>query len=219
MISWWAGACLFGVCAGPAAGNEVKEGSMFDGTALWLGDTWNLRWGELSLARDGTLTLRTSDGVSQARLELGASAFVDAFATENWLTVVGASADELAIGHRDGPRLDVAGRIPRLDRTGSVGFDAHAVRFHPRGDRDQCVLAWEIGIALVDPREGVVWSFVHDDVDQRMRFMTDETVELSGMQRAFSVELVDGSATVRGVHSRLGVDPEFIAEWQRGIGR
>lgn len=192
---------------------------MTNGTALWKGDTWNPGWGELSLGRDGALSLSTPDGVDETRVELGASAFVDTYATEDWLAAVGASAHELVLGHREGPRLDVAGTIPRLDRTGRAGFDAHAVRFHPRADGGQCVLAWEIGIALIDPGQGVVWSFVHDDVDQRVFAVTDQTVELAGVRRAFSVALADGSATVRVVHSNLDVDPEVMAEWRRGIGR
>lgn len=192
---------------------------MTHGTALWKGDTWNAGWGELSLAHDGALLLTTQVGTAETQLNLGASAFVDTYATDSWVAAVGASGHELAVGHREGPRLDLVGTIPRLDLSGRAGFDAHAVRFHPKEGQNQCVLAWEIGIALVDPSEGVVWSFVHDDVNQRVLAVTDHTAELAGVQRAFSIELADGSATVRVMHNDLDIDPEIMAEWRRSIGR
>lgn len=44
---------------------------MTNGTALWKGDTWNPGWGELSLGRDGVLSLSTPDGVDETRVEQG----------------------------------------------------------------------------------------------------------------------------------------------------
>ena len=191
---------------------------MPNGTALWKDDNWNPGWGQLELAQDGVLTLSTSDGVAFVDLDLGGSAFVDVFATEQWLAAVGHTASELVLGHREGPRVDVAANIPRLEWTGT-GLDAHAVRFHPRPNHDQCVLAWEIGVALIDPGGGVVWSFIHDEVDQRVLSVGEWAVELVGLRRSFSVMLADGAATVETLPENLDVDIETVAEWRRSIGR
>tara|TARA_R110002020_G_scaffold75315_16_gene191798 strand:+ start:5112 stop:5687 length:576 start_codon:yes stop_codon:yes gene_type:complete len=191
---------------------------MPNGTALWKDDDWNPGWGRLAVARNGVLTLTTSDGIASADLNLGGSAFVDVFATEHWLAAVGHAASELVIGHREGPRVDVAANLPRLERTGT-GLDAHAARFHPRPHHDQCVLAWEIGVALIDPWAGVVWSFVHDDVDQRLLSVGECAVELVGLRRSFSVMLADGAATAEALPENSDVDVETVAEWRRSIGR
>ena len=192
---------------------------MVSGTALWKGDTWSTGWGDLSLTTEGVLALSTSEATKEVSLQLGSSAFVDTCATDRWLCAVGASSPEVVIGHRDGPLLDVVAVIPRLQRDGCTGFDRHAVRFHPRADRDQCLLAWEAGVALVDPADGLVWSFVHDDIDQRVRSVTQHSVELVGVRAAFTLSLEDGAATAREQRSTRDVDLETLAQWRREIGR
>lgn len=76
------------------------------------------------------------------------------------------------------------------------------MRFHDRPDHDQCVLAWEIGVALLDPRAGIVWQYVHDDVDQRVVGITAGAIELMGAEKAISVSLGNGAARERPVGHR-----------------
>jgi hypothetical protein len=170
---------------------------MSHGFALWKNDSSDLGWGALTLASDGNLGLRTPDGTADVRLDLSTSPFVDAYAAPRWFCAVGSAASQLVMGHAEGPRVGVIAELERLDRGGRYDSGVHALRFHDRPDHDQCVLAWEIGVALLDPAVGTVWTHVHHDVSQRLVRITSENVELMGERDAISVSLGDGAARQR----------------------
>lgn len=170
---------------------------MGHGTALWKTSSAVEGLGELSLAGDGTLTLTSSSGAVELSLELSMSPFLDVYATPTWMCAVGAVGQQLVLGHAAGPSLRVLDELDRLDRGGRYDAGAHAVRFHDRPSYDQCVLVWEIGVALVDPWDGLVWRHVHGDANQRVVGIAAETIELMGVDKAISVGLCDGAACER----------------------
>lgn len=173
---------------------------MSHGTALWKGSTTAVGGlGELALAGDGTLTLA---GVARLRLDLVTSPFLEVYATSLWMYGVGAADRQLVAGRADGPGLEVLAEIDRLDRGGRYDAATHAVRFHDRPDRDQCVLAWEIGLALLDPNAGLVWTVRHGDTGQRVVGITAATVELMGRDTAITVDLDHGTTSERPVGRR-----------------
>lgn len=175
---------------------------MNHGTTLWKTSTAVEDFGELSLAGDGTLTLTSPSGAAELALELSTSPFLDVYATPAWMCAVGAAARQLVLGRAAGPGLEVIAELDRLDRGGRYDSGAHVVRFHDRPIHDQCVLAWEIGVALVDPLNGMVWKHMHDDANQRVVGITAESIELMGADKAISVDLDDGTAHERPVGHR-----------------
>ena len=175
---------------------------MNHGTALWKGTSAVADLGTLSLSGGGTLRLETPTGSAELALELSTSPFLDVYATPACMCAVGAAARQLVMGRAASPDLDVLAEIDRLDRGGRYDSGAHAVRFHDRPGHDQCVLAWEIGIALLDSGTGVVWTNLHGDANQRLVAITSETVELVGLDKALTVSLVDGAARERPVGQR-----------------
>lgn len=175
---------------------------MSHGTALWKTSTAVEEIGTLALAGDGTLTLTSPTGSVELALELSTSPFLDVYATPEWFCAVGAADRQLVVGRAAGPTLEVIVELERLGRGGRYDSGAHAVRFHDRPDHDQCVLAWEIGVALLDPRAGIVWQYVHDDVDQRVVGITAGAIELMGAEKAISVSLGNGAARERPVGHR-----------------
>lgn len=172
---------------------------MNHGTALWKGSSAVEDFGKLSLSADGTLTLEAPTGSAELALELSTSPFVDIYATPTWMCAVGAAARQLVIGRAAGPSLEVIAEIDRLGRGGRYDSGAHVVRFHDRPAHDHCVLAWEIGVALLDEKAGVVWANAHGDVNQRVVEITAETIELMGVDKAISISLEAGTARERPV--------------------
>lgn len=192
---------------------------MGKGIALWKGDVWDVGWGTLALDDRGVLALRTAEGDARFSLSLNNSAFVDAYATNEWICAVGAADEQVVVGSRKGPQLDVILTVERLEMSPQSAVGGHAVRFHPLLGDDGCLLTWEFGVALVAPESGRTWSHVHGDPEQRLRKLTGQVVELSGLHQALTINLYDGTVTSRPLEHHAGVDSDTLAEWRRGIGR
>lgn len=175
---------------------------MHHGTALWKSSTVVEELGKLALASDGTLTLTSPSGAAELTLELSTSPFLDVYVTPAWMCATGVTARQLVLGRAAGPSLEVIAELERLDGGERYDPGSHAVRFHGRPSYDQCVLAWEIGVALVDPLDGMVWKHMHGDAHQRVVEITAETIELMGVDKAISVGLYDGTARERPVGHR-----------------
>jgi hypothetical protein len=189
------------------------------GFALWRGDTRDVGWGELFLGADGGLSLGVPGGSAQVGLDPTTAPYVDAYVAQDWLCAVGGADAGLVLGLRDGPQLAVVAELERSQAGDRFAFDRHSLRFHDRVGHDQCILSWEIGVALVDRNEGLVWSYVHADVNQRLVKITAETVQLRGLYQSISVSLDDGTAAVDEFAPPPTASGETLAEWMRGIGR
>jgi hypothetical protein len=194
---------------------------MSTGFALWRKNSRGIDWGSLALDADGTVHLNTVEGSATVRLEPDSAPYVDAYVRDDWLCLLGGADRHLVLGHRQPVELSVAGELQRIGRK-SEGFDfeTHSVRFHDRPGHNQCVLAWELGLALLDPDLGLVWVFEHHDVNQRLLKITETTVELRGLYQTISVSLHDGAADVHAFREPVHDDGgETLAHWMRGIGR
>lgn len=193
---------------------------MSTGFALWRKNTRDMDWGRLALDDDGTLQLDTSTGSAILRLDPDTAPYVDAYIRDDWLCVLGAVDGHLVLGHRLPTHLRVAADLHRVGKNSEgFAFETHSVRFHDRPGHDQCVLAWELGVALVDPRLGIVWAFEHRDVNQRLLRITESAVELRGLYQTIFISLHDGAADVRAFRKPTHDDGETLAQWMRGIGR
>lgn len=192
---------------------------MSNGIALWKGDTWDVGWGTLTLDKAGALTLSTVEGDAYVVLSLANSAFVDAYTTDRCIFAVGAADEQVIRASRSGPGIEVILTAKRLQKDTNTSIGAHAVRFHPLPGRDHCLLTWELGVALVSPETGCVWSHVHGDPDQRLLKMTGDAVELEGLHQALTIDLSDGTTNSRNLERQFEVDIDTLAEWRRGIGR
>lgn len=195
---------------------------MSSGIALWKGDTWDVGWGVAGLDQDGTLTVSTANGTDRITLSLPNSPFVDLHATEASIYAVGAADEQVVLATRDeagAPRIAVIATICRLGKGIGETFASHSVRFHPRPERDECVLTWELGVALVSPRRGCIWLSYHDDPEQRVRRLTEDQVDLAGFTGAMTINLVDGAILSRSEATSIQVDHHILTEWRRGIGR
>lgn len=191
---------------------------MGTGFALWKNDVRDLGWGMLSLDASGTLSLGGPSGSAAVRLDPAHVPYVDVYLADDWLCAVGGSDPGLVVGRA--ASLERVAGLERAREDDRLGFEAHTLRFHDRPGHDQCVLSWEIGVALVDPEAGVVWSYVHGDVHQRVMAITAQTVELRGLYRAVCVDLDEGTASSREFRARPAEhDSLMMAEWMRGIGR
>ncbi|MBV6754848.1 hypothetical protein [Rhodococcus opacus] len=192
---------------------------MSNGIALWKGDTWDTGWGSVTLDEQCELTLTTTDGQVSIPMRLDGSAFVDAYAGGSWVCLMGAAGSQVVLARREGPSLHVIAEVNRIGAGTRTAIGTHAVRFHPRPETDQCVLAWEIGVALIDPHHGVVWSHVHGDPDQRVLAMTEATAELRGLHAMLTVDLATGAVETREQEQRMAVDRATLVAWRQGIGR
>lgn len=190
---------------------------MSNGFALWMNDATSVDWGELSLDSVGKLVLRRMTGSAEVTLDPSTTPYVDVYTNQDWLCAVGGADSRLVVGHAGGPRLEVVAEIER----GAVGkhleFERHSLRFYDRPGHAQCLLAWETGIGLVDRQDGLLWSHMHHDVNQRLMKVTGEDVQLRGLYQTISVSLTDGTAQVKEFAAPV-VDGEIFAEWMRGIG-
>lgn len=170
------------------------------GTAIWKGGTISEDLWNLSLGGDGKLTLASPpSGATELALELKTSPFLDAYVTPTWMCTIGAADRQIALGLAEGPRLQVIAELDRFDYGGRYDPGTHVVRFYSRPNHDQCVLIWEIGVALVDPLIGIVWKHIHDDTNQRVVEINGKGIELMGVDMAISVSLADGTARKRPV--------------------
>lgn len=191
---------------------------MTNGFALWKGDVRDVGWAEISLSADGRLALQHSGRGAEVGLDPVATPYVDVFVADDWLCAVGGSDSVLVIGHQRGPDLEAVVHLERASEGTSCAFERHSLRFHRRAGRDQCVLAWEVGVALIDPRVGLVWTHVHGDVNQRLMAITDSSVELRGLHQAISIDVADGSTRTNELLPPPVGSRDVIAEWMRGIG-
>ncbi|MGV9865444.1 hypothetical protein [Rhodococcus koreensis] len=201
---------------------------MSNGSALWKGNTWDTGWGSVRLGHHSELTVTTPDGVQSILLNAVGSAFVDAYASETWACMMGAAGSQVVLARREGPTIEVIAEVERIGSVGRVGtadegpgatIGNHAVRFHPRPGTDQCLLAWEIGVALIDPDRGVVWTHVHGDPDQRVLATTETGVELKGLRSALTIDLTSGEIDSRERENPMAVDRATLAAWRQSIGR
>lgn len=175
---------------------------MNHGTALWKSNTAVEDFGRLQFAADGTLTLTSPSGSAELPLELSTSPFLDVYATPAWMCALGAAGGQLILGRASGPSLEVIAELDRLDCGERYDSGTHVVRFHDHPSYDQCVLAWEIGVALVHPLDGMAWKHMHGDANQRVIGITAEAIELMGVDKAVSIDLRDGAARERPVGNR-----------------
>ncbi|MFK0005053.1 hypothetical protein [Paenarthrobacter sp. NPDC090522] len=192
---------------------------MGTGIALWKGDSWDFGWGTLTLDSHNGLTLKAGEGEVRMDLSLDSSAFVDAYATDECVWAVGGADPQVVLASRIGPHIRTVLRAERLATSPGVELGGHAVRFHPLSAGDRCLLTWEYGVALLDSHAGCVWSHLHRDPELRLRKLTNEVVELSGIRQVITLVLADGSTTSRAFDRQVGIDRETLTEWQRGIGR
>lgn len=206
---------------GPGVGSKEQygRGMMSNGFALWKGNSKSIDWGELSLDASGRLALRGKTRTAEVTLDPSTVPYVDVYTTQDWMCAVGGADRRLVVGHVEGPRLDAVAELERIKTGDRFEFERHSLRFHDRPGHDQCVLSWEIGVGLVDRQAGLVWSYVHHDVNQRLVRITDETMQLRGLYQTVSVSLTDGTALVKEFAAPPAVNDETLAEWMRGIGR
>lgn len=187
------------------------------GTALWKGNQWNTAWCKVSLDHDGSLSIAHKRRLEKLKLELGDSAFVEVFATDQWLCAVGAAGRQIAMANSTAPGLRVVALIDRFETGVDSPFGNHAVRFHSRPGHEQVVLSWEYGLALLDPLEGCRWSLLHGNQDVRLLKVGANQVELMAPGSSLTVDLATGQLQVVQA-KQLAVDREVFRHWRSSIG-
>lgn len=173
---------------------------MSGGFTLWRGDNRRFDWGRLTFDHNiVTLECARRKGVVEAD---PTSPFVEVYFADDWLVAIGAASGRILLGH-DNATIRSCGEVPRYLSPNGYGAAVHAARFREVPRMPAVVLAWELGVALLDRAEGLQWQFKHGDLNQRVLSVGPDTIELVGASVRYAISLSDGTAVGRDVQRPL----------------
>ena len=180
---------------------------MSGGFTLWRGDTRRFAWGRLIFDHDA-VRLECAAGTAVTEAD-PASPFIEVYFADDWLVGVGAASSRILLGNDDAT-MHICGEVARYQAP--AGYDAavHAARFHEVPHTRAVVLAWELGVALLDRTGGLLWQFEHGDFNQRVLRVGPNAIELLGTSARYSVALEDGNASGRKVGRRTGSEDDTL---------
>lgn len=160
---------------------------------LPCGSSIRLPVGTVDRSAGGWLTVSTESGESAlADAELADSdGLVIALGTDA-LVALGEESHSVLGWEANGGCLRVLGSVARLDLPGYNPGGLYRVLMHPL-DGDRLVVETEVGLSLVDLRQGVLWSRIHDDLTARVDRVSDGVIYVTSESANEEFSLADGS--------------------------
>lgn len=162
---------------------------MIELTNLTCGSSTRLPGGTLHRSAWGRVTVSTERGVgSIVDGELADADGLSVARGADALVALGDASHDVLGWDATGGGMRVVGSVARLDLSGYDPGGLKRVHMHPV-DEDRLVLETEVGFSLVDLRQGVKWSLVHDDLTARVVRVCDGVVQITseGGDATFSV--------------------------------